>query len=262
MNVLVLGSDTRTNDYTSGRADFIRAMRLDFHNETIRMLSVPRDLWVPIPGLADRGVYESRIDEAYAYGNYFELPGLGPSLMADTLNLNLGLTFDHYVVVNFAAVEAGIDAIGGLDIDLPEDIDGTHQGFPYFKAGPNHMDGKTLVQYVRIRYIDNDLYRIDRQNQVLLALREKLLSPNLVPALPDLIAAMTKLINTDLSPAQLSEMICLGRRVGLDQFDSLKIGETEVTPFTAGDGRLALLPRFDAIELVLKIFLAEGDSIG
>jgi len=262
MNVLVLGSDTRTNDYTTGRADFIRAVRVDFENEAVRMLSIPRDLWVTLPGLSEHGIREARVNTAYSYGNYYNLPGGGPTLMANTLNQNLGLTFDHYLVVNFAAVEAGIDAIGGLDIDLPKDVDGTGQGLPYFKAGPNHMDGATLIEYIRIRYIDNDLYRIDRQNQVLLALRDKLLSPSLVPALPDLVAAMTDLIHTDMSPAQLSTLVCLGRRVPLDEFESMKIGATEVMPYTTDEGGQVLLPNFEAINLVLQAFLEPTGSQG
>ncbi len=257
MRLLVLGSDSRTNDYTTGRADFIRAVRADFGDNTVRMLSVPRDLWLPIPNLKDHGILENRVNTAYSYGNYYELPGGGASLLADTLDQAFGLQFDHYLVVNFAAVEAGIDAIGGLDIDLPKDVDGTLQGMPYFKAGLNHMDGPTLLQYVRIRYIDSDLYRIDRQNQVLLALRAKLLSPQVLPAVPGLLDAMRTLINTDLSPAQLSNLACLGQNVGLENFTSLKIGAEQVTPWTTDEGANVLLPQYDLIAFLITAFTAD-----
>jgi len=257
MRLLLLGSDTRTNDYTTGRADFIRAVRADFGDNSVRMLSVPRDLWVPIPNLLAHGIKENRVNTAYSYGNYYQLPGGGQSLLAETLNDAFGLEFDHYLVVNFAAVEAGIDAIGGLDIDLPKDVDGTLQGMPYFKAGLNHMDGPTLLQYVRVRYIDSDLYRIDRQNQVLLALRAKLLSPQVLPAVPGLLDAMRALIYTDLSPAQLSALACLGQNVGLENFTSLKIGADEVKPWTTDEGAQVLLPQYDLIAVLIAAFTAE-----
>jgi LCP family protein required for cell wall assembly len=258
MRLLVLGSDTRSNDYTTGRADFIRAVRADFSGSGVRMLSVPRDLWVSIPNLAAQGITENRVNTAYAYGNYFQLPGGGPTLMADTLRQDLGLEFDHYLVVNFAAVEAGVNAIGGLDLDLPTDIDGTPQGLPYFKAGLNHMEGATLLQYIRVRYIDSDLYRIDRQNQVLLAVRAKLLSPEVVPAIPGLVQALSELVLTDLSPAQLANLACLGRSVGLDHLLSLKIDEGQVTHWTTPEGAAVLLPQYDLIGPIIAAFVAEA----
>ncbi|MCC7358717.1 MAG: LCP family protein [Anaerolineales bacterium] len=254
MRILALGSDTRTNDYTTGRADFIRAVRADFDTGGVRMLSIPRDLWVPIPNLAEHGIVEDRVNTAYAYGNYYQLPGGGPTLMAETLRGSLGLEFDHYLIVNFAAVEAGIDAIGGVDIELPKDIDGTPQGLPYFRAGVNHMDGATLLQYVRIRFIDSDLQRIDRQNQVLLAVRAKLLSPALVGAVPGLISAMQDLILSDLSPTQLASLACLGRNTGLSNITQLKIGEEQVTHTTTEGGATVLMPRYDLIALVLAAY--------
>ena len=110
--------------------EVVRAVRADFDTGGVRMLSIPRDLWLPIPNLADYGITEDRINAAFSYGNYYELPGGGVSLTADTLRQSLGLEFDHYLVVNFAAVEAGIDAIGGVDTELPQDVDGTPQGLP------------------------------------------------------------------------------------------------------------------------------------
>ena len=254
MQIMVLGSDTRTDDYTTGRADFIRAVRADFDTGGVRMLSIPRDLWVPIPNLADHGITEDRVNTAFSYGNYYQLPGGGPTLMAETLSTSLGLEFDHYLVVNFAAVEAGIDAIGGVDIDLPKAIDGTPQGLPYFEAGVNHMDGATLLQYVRIRFIDSDLFRIDRQNQVLLAVRAKLLSPALVGAVPDLIRAMQDLIYSDLSPDQLAHLACLGQNTGLSNITQLKIGEEQVTHETTEGGATVLMPLYDQIALVLAAY--------
>jgi polyisoprenyl-teichoic acid--peptidoglycan teichoic acid transferase len=257
MRLLVLGSDARTDDYTTGRADFIRAVRADFGTGTVCMLSIPRDLWLPIPNLAEHGVAEDRINAAYSLGNYYHLPGGGESLTAETLQQAFGLAFDHYLIVNFAAAEAGIDAIGGLDIDLPKDVDGTGQDLPYFEAGPNHMDGATLLQYVRVRFTDSDLYRIDRQNQVLVAVRAKLLTPQVVGAVPGLLDAMSALIYTDLSPAQLSSLACLGQSIGLGAIATFKIDEPQLTHFTTDQGASVLLPQYALIAPIIAAFTAE-----
>lgn len=257
MTLLVLGSDTRLGDYKTGRADFIRAVRVDFEQGYARILSIPRDLWVPIPYLKDYGIIEGRINATYSYGNYYQLPGGGVSLMATTLDQNFGLKFDHYVVVNFEAVEKGVDAIGGVDIEVPKDIDGTLQYLPYFKAGQYHMDGATLMQYVRVRYSDNDLYRMDRQNQVILAIREKLLRPEVVGAVPGLTTAMLELIYTDLTPAEVTALVCLGQKMDLENLLSLKIGAGyEVVAHTTAGGANVLLPIRSEIAKLVEQFNA------
>jgi LCP family protein required for cell wall assembly len=255
-NILVLGSDTRFGDYSTGRADFIRAVRVNLDQGYVRIMSIPRDMWVPIPYLQDYGITEGRVNSAYSYGNYFQLPGGGVGLMAATL-AQINLTFDQYLVVNFEAVEKGVDAIGGVDVYVPKDVDGTLQYQPYFAQGQYHMDGHTLMQYVRIRFSDNDLYRMDRQNQVLMAIREKLLSPAVVGSIPGLIDALLQLVYTDLTPAQVSALACFGKALDTNRISSLKIGAGhEVVGHTTAAGAQVLLPIYSEVAKIVDQFNA------
>ena len=99
MTLLLVGSDAHSSDFATGFADVIRIARIDFVSHTVVLLAVPRDLWVPIPGLEDHGIVNNRIKTAYTYGQRYGTPGGGPSLLAQTLVLNFGLQVDHYVII-------------------------------------------------------------------------------------------------------------------------------------------------------------------
>lgn len=253
MDLLVIGSDTRGGDYVSGRADFIRAVRLDTTTGSVRLLAIPRDLYVPIP-LDPSYSKLDRINTAYAYGNQHAGAGGGPSLLAQTLYANFGLTFDHYVVVNFEAFVAGVDAIEGVDLDLPHRVDGTFQGLRAFPAGPQHLDGPALLDYIRIRYIDSDVHRGQRQDQVIRAVRERVLRPGVIADVPALTMALSRLILTDLSVEQSVSLACAAQRLPPEAMSALRIGWNEVAAHTTETGAQVLLPRMDRIMPIVETF--------
>ncbi len=257
MQILVIGSDTRANDFDTGRADFIRAVRVDLATGTVRLLAVPRDLYVSIPLEKARPI-QDRINTAYAYGNLYDLPGGGPSLLAATLHDNFGLSFDHYVVINFEAFTAGINAIGGVDLDLPHGVDGTWQGLRAFPAGPQHLDGDALLHYIRIRYIDSDVHRGERQDQVIRAVRAKVFDAHVIDDIPELALALSRLIKTDLSPQQLRTFVCVAQKMGSEDLTTLRIGWNQVTPHVTSEGAQVLLARPDRIAEVIAAYTAEG----
>ena len=102
MNILVVGSDARSDSYLYGLADMIRIVRIDFVNPKVTILEFPRDLWVEIPDIADNlnGQDHEKLNQAYLYGNpgfgYTDDPAQGPGLLARTLTLNFGIQIDHY----------------------------------------------------------------------------------------------------------------------------------------------------------------------
>jgi LCP family protein required for cell wall assembly len=220
MNLLAIGSDARGNHYLYGLADIMRLVRVDFVNARVSILEVPRDLWVEIPGIADHyNITHGKLNQAYLYGNkglgYYDGPGEGPGLLARTLNLNFGAQPDHYVAVNMLTFEAIVDAIGGLDIYLPYEISvrspANPKGFA-IPPGQHHIDGETALWVARIRQY-NVFGRAENQNIVMCALRKKLLSPAVVPAIPTLIKDFQKYVQTDLSPEQINQLACLATQM-------------------------------------------------
>ncbi|MEA3351125.1 MAG: LCP family protein [Chloroflexota bacterium] len=223
MTVLALGVDTRADNYLYGLADVIRIVRVDFVTPKITLLSLPRDLWVEIPGIEDHyDITHGKLNQSYFYGTegmgYYDGPGGPPGLMARTLALNFDLYVDHYGSVNMITFVRMVDAVGGLDIYLPTDVDGRPvdektADMGYFEAGQQHFSGDEALRFSRIRKIDSVFARMDRQTMVLCALRDKIISPSVLPRLPKTIASFQDSIITDLSPAQMSQLACLAPQI-------------------------------------------------
>ncbi len=220
MNILAIGSDARGNHYLYGLADIMRLVRVDFVNARVSILEVPRDLWVEIPEISDHyNIMQGKLNQAYLYGNkglgYYEGPGEGPGLLARTLHLNFGAQPDHYIAVNMLTFEAIVDAIGGIDVYLPHEISvrspANPKGFA-IPPGQHKIDGETALWVARIRQYST-FSRADNQNIVMCALRRKLLSPAVVPAIPKLVRDFQRYVQTDLSPEQINQLACLAAQM-------------------------------------------------
>lgn len=224
MNILAIGSDSRGQHYLYGLADIIRLVRVDFVNARVTILEVPRDLWVDIPEISDHyGITQGKLNQAYLYGNkglgYYDGPGEGPGLLARTLNLNFGARPDHYIAVNMRTFESVVDAIGGIDVDLPEEISVRSKDNPKGFAipeGKHHVDGETALWIARIREFGT-FSRAENQNIVMCALRKKLLSPEVIPAIPELVSSFRSYVQTDFTPEQINQLACLATQMkGID----------------------------------------------
>ncbi|HIE57573.1 MAG TPA: hypothetical protein EYP88_05005 [Anaerolineales bacterium] len=244
MTILALGVDT--NSYLYGLADAIKLVRVDFVTPKVTVISMPRDLWVQIPGLEASGVTEGKLNQAYFYGSpgmgYYDGPGAGPGLMARTLQNNFGFAVDHYGTVNMYTFVRMVNAVGGIDLYLERDVDGRPvdektEDMGYFYAGYNHMTGEAALRFSRIRKTDNNFARMDRQKMVLCALKDKLLRPEVLPDIPDLIASFQGSIVTDLSPAQISQLACLLPKLDDENIIFGKIPEDELTGTSRWDAR-------------------------
>ena len=244
MTILALGVDT--DDYLYGLADAIKIVRVDFVTPKVTVMSVPRDLWVHIPGLEAYGVTEGKLNQSYFYGSpgmgYYDGPGGGPGLMARTLQDNFGLTVDHYGTVNMYTFVRMVDAVGGIDLYLESNVDGRPvddktEDMGYFYAGYNHMTGEAALRFSRIRKTDNGFMRMDRQKMVICALKDKLLRPEVFPQIPDLIASFEDSVVTDLSPAQISQLACLLPKLDDEDIIFGKIPEDELTAVSKWDAR-------------------------
>jgi LCP family protein required for cell wall assembly len=222
MFILVIGSDTRSDTYLYGLADVIRLVRVDFANLKVTVLEIPRDLWVEIPDIADNlnGQDHEKLNQAYLYGNpgfgYTDDPAGGPGLLTRTLNLNFGTNIDHYAAVNMRTFTKIVDAVEGIDVNLPKSVDGrTTDDMDerlLFPQGTHHLNGTQALTLARIR-INGTFSRADNQDRVLCALRDKLTSPSVVPRIPNLIQSFKGAVQTSLSPEELSQIACLGTQV-------------------------------------------------
>jgi LCP family protein required for cell wall assembly len=240
MTILTIGSDQRGDQYLYGLADAIRLIRIDTVTPRVTVLEFPRDLWVEIPDIADNlnGQDHEKLNQAYLYGNpgfgYSDDPAQGPGLLARTLALNFGAHIDHYAAVNMRTFVKIVDAIGGIDVTLPEAVDGRTaedtSSRLLFSKGENHLNGEQALTLARIR-IKGTFARADNQNLVLCALRKKLTSPSIVTSLPDLIKSFQGAVQTDLSPAQLSQLACIGTRL---QPSNITFASFPETLFTQG----------------------------
>jgi LCP family protein required for cell wall assembly len=166
---------------------------------------MPRDLVVDVPGY---GV--NKLNSAYLFGKYYQEPGGGKSLAVRTVSQFFNVPIDYYLTVNFDGFRKIIDAVGGVDIDVPYAID--DYNYPsddegdlfgtlhvHFDEGPQHMDGKSALRYARTRHADNDFMRNKRQLQVILAARKAALKVDILPKLPDLIDKVAGAIETNVT---------------------------------------------------------------
>jgi LCP family protein required for cell wall assembly len=179
---------------------------VDTIKKTAGILSIPRDLLMTVPGFGVR-----KVNAAYAIGEFNKLPGGGQALAVQTvsrfLTKNMGgsIPIKYYLTVNFDGFEKVVDTIGGIDINVPEAIDDPNYPTPWFgiehvhfDAGWQHMDGATALKYARTRHADSDFGRIARQQQVILAVRQKALGLNLLPQLPALIDQFGGMVQTNM----------------------------------------------------------------
>jgi LCP family protein required for cell wall assembly len=172
MTVLLLGSDLRLGpDKTDGvsgqRADSIMLIRMNADRSRIDVLSIPRDSWVPIPGMGTAKINAS-------------LNG-GPSLVVKTVQKLTGIPIDHVMVMDFDGVRDLTDALGGVTVLNEHAITDPRNG-NHFPAGTLHLSGNQALLYVRIRYglPGGDFDRIDHQQQVVAGISEKLRSEDVL----------------------------------------------------------------------------------
>jgi LCP family protein required for cell wall assembly len=186
ITVLLLGVDQRPDDPSPPRTDNMIVVTFEPEIGRAGMISLPRDLFVPIPGY-DRN---RKINTAYVIGETSSYPGGGGALAKRTVSEFLGYPIDYYIKVNFEGFERFIDLIGGVDVDVPKTIHDDQYptidyGYTTFHvdAGFQHMDGATALRYARTRNADNDFERAKRQQLVLLAIKDQMLQNKLLTTL-------------------------------------------------------------------------------
>ena len=257
VTVLILGIDERQQDQDDfWRTDTMMLATLDPVTMQAGVLSIPRDLWVPIPGYT-----ENRINTAHALGDAYDHPGGGPALAVETVEYNLGVEIDYYVRVNFQAFVDMVDLIGGIDIDVTEPID--DDCYPtadygcetlHFDAGPQHFYGEMALKYARVRHTSGgDFDRARRQQQVIKAILDQVTDtrklPDLAANAPEIwrvVQAYTKL-DPDLQLDEIIALANLSTQVSSDDIRFRVVDETCTIFAITPDEMMILVPLRDKI---------------
>lgn len=210
LTFLLVGSDSRAGlddlqnfgSVGGARGDVIMLVKLDPNSSDPRVLSIPRDLWVDIPGHGS-----NRINAAYAFG--------GPSLMVQTIQQNLGLSVNHYVEVDFVGFRDLVDELGGIQIEFPNAARDAKSGLDV-PAGTTSLDGKMALAYARSRSYQemrdgswvsvdaDDLGRTKRQREVIGAILSELKSPGSIAEAGSIAGAMAEHMTIDSNLANSS----------------------------------------------------------
>lgn len=244
VNIALLGSDKRPGS-GAWRTDSMIIVSVDFEANVVRLLSLPRDLWVYIPGHG-----YNRVNTADLWGE-LDKKGTGPERVKQTLHYNLGIPIHYYVRIDFQGFIKIIDAVGGVDIDVECPLADIN-----LSAGMHHMDGKQALRYARSRKSTNDFDRGRRQRKVLMALWDQALTLDIIPRLPDLWRAMSATFQTDMTLDQVINMAYVGVRLTPQRILSRAIGPRQVQSWVTPQGAAVLLPREDRIQAMLEDFYA------
>jgi polyisoprenyl-teichoic acid--peptidoglycan teichoic acid transferase len=249
INVLLLGIDQRESQTDPARTDTMLVLTIDPQTKTAGMLSINRDLWVKIPGQTSEG----KINTAHFLGEVEHTPGGGPTLAMQTVQAAFDIPLQYYIRVNFTAFEKLIDLIGGIDVFVAEPIDDPDYpdagyGFDPFHidAGWQHLDGHTALKYARTRATaGSDLDRVKRQQQVILAVRDKTLKNKQLSSVVTQIGSLLQVpggpVQTNLTPGQIVELINLAAQIDRDKIQSVTLTGDMIDPYLAPDGQEALV---------------------
>lgn len=267
VNILLLGTDERPDEYSPPRTDTIILLSFNPNTGATGMISFPRDLWVSLPGIN----VTTKINMAYMLGELRNYPGGGAQLIKDTVSSFTGRPVDHYVRVNFDGFREIIDLIGGVTVDVPYTIHDEEFPTPdygvetfHLDAGIHHLDGETALKYARTRHSDSDYGRARRQQDIIRAVAQQVTNAGMIPQLltkaPQLLITMQNSIQTDI-PIQLG--IELAQRLqngGSGDIQQLVLDNRYGEETFSSEGAWILLPDRARVRTALNAFFATIDA--
>ncbi|MBK8029027.1 MAG: LCP family protein [Chloroflexi bacterium] len=269
-NILLMGIDQRRGETGTFRTDTMMIVSVDPVRKTVGMLSIPRDLWVQIPGYQP-----SRINTANDIGDRDGYPGGGPALAARTVTENLGIDVDKYIRVNFDVFTTVVDLVApsGVEVCPTQAIDDptypdAGYGFIHvtFPAGCQTLDATRLLQYARTRHTQNsDFDRAARQQEVIKSLRDTVMSAggiaNLIVHVPELWTELSDSYVTNLSQEELFALASLAQDIPRENIRSAVINQFYTTPQTNPNGDQVLILNYSAFRGLLQEVFGENQTL-
>jgi LCP family protein required for cell wall assembly len=257
INFLLIGSDQRHG--ASFRTDTMVIAVLRPNDGQVSLISIPRDLWVSIPGTGNQ-----RINTAYEDGELDGYPGGGAGLLKDTIQYNLGIRIDHTALVDFDGFRQIINTLGGVDVPVScpytdwRLIDSSYDpnnenNWTLYTTGPGliHMDGDLALWYARSRQKSNDFDRGRRQQEVLRALFSQALQAGTLKRIPELYNDLKNTVETDLNLGDILQLALYAPRMTNANIRSYYIRPPYVSSWITDGGAYVLLPNEDALRQML-----------
>jgi LCP family protein required for cell wall assembly len=267
VNFLLIGSDRRPGG--SFRTDTMVIAILRPNEGQVSLISIPRDLWVFIPGWENQ-----RINTAYQHGISTGYPGGGPGLLKDTIQYNLGIRIDHTALVEFDGFRQIVDTLGGVDVPVscpytdwrlidPSYDPNNANNWELYTTGPGliHMDGDLALWYARSRQKSSDFDRGRRQQEVLRALFSQALQSGTLKRIPELYNNLKETVDTDLNLGDILQLSLYGPKMTNGNIRSYYIRPPYVSSWITEGGAYVLLPNEDALHQLLTDAMSPSAKI-
>lgn len=215
VNILVLGTDSYDGTLTKyARSDAMILVSINKTEKTVKLVSLERGMGVLMLTGEKAGEYDL-LTHAFRWG--------GPKLVCDCVENSLRVEVDHYVRVTFTTVRTVVDAIGGIDVELDEDEAWAMSiEYPEITVGMNHLNGPQALSFARLRFIDSDWQRVERQRKVILAAVNALKGASL-GQLNNLLDQTLPLIQTNMSMLEIADLMLYAPNFLASEFDQMTI---------------------------------------
>jgi len=268
VNILLAGNSADRSDGGGGNlTDSIMVMSVNTKTNEAFMLSIPRDLWVNIPGIGGSKINAANTVDDFSQEGYAK-GGMG--MLEKVISDNFGITLNYYALVNYKAFQDSVDTVGGIDVNIQsKDSRGiydpsfrAHEGGPLkLSNGVNHLNGQVALNLARARgdpfngvrgaygFPESDFTRTEHQRQMMIALKEKAMSmgvlsnPTKVGKLMD---AAGNNVSTDLKVNELLSLYHLAKKIDTKSIQSLSLNNAEgknlLSNYTTSTGQSALVP--------------------
>jgi LCP family protein required for cell wall assembly len=243
-NILLMGIDRPPEGTDASRTDTLILTTIMPLRPYVGMLSIPRDLWVKIPGVG-----ENRINTAHFFAEANQ-HGSGPAAAAATVSGDFGVPVDYTVRIRFDGITSIVDAMGGVDVELPK-------ATAILPAGKHHLDGKQALAFVRDRKNADDFFRMEDGQLFIKAMFRQMFSPATWLRLPKVAAAVLQSVDTNVPAWLWPRLLMAILRAGPKGIDGRTLTREMVTPFTTSGGAQVLLPQWDQINPVVDEIFRE-----
>ncbi len=280
INILLLGSDTDQKFGTSANGSNVYLAQTDIivtidpNTKSVAMLSIPRDFYLNIPGVG-----MGKLDEAFEHGYSYGQGGFDGAVALSRLTIyqDFGIPINYYAWVGLDGFIKVIDTVGGVDVDVlhpitddayPDDVGNTTGDIYAYKRlyiapGPQHLSGQQALEYVRSRHADlvGDFGRSARQQQVLSALKSKLVNPDIVTQLPQIAKDLDGYVKTDMQLSDVLKLMYFARALDPNKIQHVILDPPYSTPTNLPSGESIVQPNCSAIVPVLnQLFQLNGQG--